>query len=77
MKPFVKKALYMCLYLILVWLAVDLWFFAPEIGEYFHCNKVIWECLSVIVGCTAMFVGNYGYNIRCHKFGEDTVDARD
>ena len=75
MKPFVKKALYMCLYLVLVWLAVDLWFFAPELGEHFHCNQVIWECSSVFVVCAALIVGNYGFNIRCHKSGDKAADA--
>ena len=77
MKPFVKKALMMCLYLVLVYVAVDLWFFAPELGEHFHCNQVIWECSAVLVTCIALAIGNYGFNIRCRKSGKEAVDAGD
>ena len=74
MKPFVKKALMMCLYLVLVYVAVDLWFFAPELGEHFHCNQVIWECSAVFVVCAALIVGNYGFKINSIRSRNNSDD---
>ena len=69
MKPFVKKALAVCLFLILAWIAVALWLFAPELGERFHCNPVLWEMLSVIVTACGLMLYPFSH--------EDTADARD
>ena len=68
MKPFMKKALAVCLFLVLVWLAVTVWLFAPELGERFNCMPAIWECLSVIVGIC-------GLSLYC--FANGNADARD
>ena len=67
MKPFIKKAFAVCLFLVLVWIAVALWLFAPELGERFHCMSSVWECLSIIVGIC-------GLSLYC--FTHEDADAR-
>jgi len=67
----------MCLYLILVWVAVFAWVFAPELGEYFHCVQEIWECVSIVIAGIALAFGSYGFGISGLKSDEKTTDSRD
>ena len=49
-----KRALAVCLCLVFTWIAVSLWVFSPEIGEYAHCRVEWIEVLSIIMGCLGL-----------------------
>ena len=67
----------MSLYLIFVWSAVAVWIFAPELGEWVHCAKEVWECASIIVASIALVIGSYGYGISGLESDKETTDSRD